>query len=210
MAQRDTPRPLRPLRRRRGALSANTTTLKSSEPPRRARSRRPGSGGGQRQRQTRSRTRCPYRCTRHGGGHVSTLTVDATARAQMARPRRAWQQVGHPYLCGVDGHVTSQSCCARPGHLRVCGEQRLSKPESPEPSGSSLRVRGTDSAMPNYPLELWVIPACAGNGEARWCARCVLPGHPCVYGEQATATRRLPVSIGSSLRVRGTAEHLAN
>ena len=75
VAQRDTPRPHRPPRRRhRSALSANTTTLKSSQPPRRVRSRRPGSGGGHSQRQTRSRTRCPYHCTRHGDGHASKFS----------------------------------------------------------------------------------------------------------------------------------------
>ena len=144
VAQHDTPKPFRALRRRRSSvLSAYTTALKSSQPPRRARSRRPGGGGGYLQRQTRSRTRCPYRCTRHGGGHVSTLTVSVTARAQMARPRRAWQQVGHPRLCGIDSRVTSQSRCARPGH--------------------PPRVRGTGLPRTRRLAPVGVIPACAGN-----------------------------------------------
>ena len=50
-----------------------------------------------------------------------------------------------------------------------------------------------------------VIPACAGNSRDRGLRRRDAPGHPCVCGEQIMPAHSLPIVVGSSLRVRGTA-----
>ena len=102
----------------------------------------------------------------------------------MARPRRAWQQVGRPRVCGGDSHVTSQSRCTRPGRPRVCGERGVwSGRILPTPT-SSPRVRGTGVGAPS--------PSTSA------------PGHPCVCGEHLRSASDPSTVPGSSLRVRGT------
>ena len=54
-------------------------TFQRSQLPRRHIRRYSGRGGGHDQRQSRSRTRCPYRCTRHSDGPAPTLAVRVTS-----------------------------------------------------------------------------------------------------------------------------------
>ena len=86
----------------------------------------------------------------------------------------------------------------------MCEEQASPLNGTGSTAGSSLRVRGTADNSGLTTLEWRVIPACAGNGEARWYARCVLPCHPCVCGERGKELTEGAIEFGSSLRVRGT------
>ena len=90
------------------------------------------------------------------------------------------------------------------GHPCVCGEQPAWPSKTPEPHGSSLRVRGTAAALLGDRIAVRVIPACAGNRGARRDDLVRRTCHPCVCGEQCEAVIRSYVSDGSSLRVRGT------
>ena len=90
------------------------------------------------------------------------------------------------------------------GHPCVCGEQPAWPSKTPEPHGSSLRVRGTaDTAVLLIALSR-VIPACAGNRPAGGVSHNHRSGHPCVCGEQIGLGAGLVELVGSSLRVRGT------
>ena len=91
-------------------------------------------------------------------------------------------------------------------HPRVCGEQTICRILPYYVAGSSPRVRGTADPCGSGCSDSRFIPACAGNS-------CVLsrivyntPVHPRVCGEQASRLISIPVHLGSSPRVRGTAE----
>ena len=90
-------------------------------------------------------------------------------------------------------------------HPRVCGERKLIKARIINGDGSSPRVRGTDDDV--VPVEVLdrFIPACAGNG-----VRGMRPGrvsavHPRVCGERRFMLASKSPPVGSSPRVRGTA-----
>ena len=90
-------------------------------------------------------------------------------------------------------------------HPRVCGEQVARQPHGPNSSGSSPRVRGTDSSSVTSVQTHWFIPACAGNRPRRTRWTFGWPVHPRVCGEQANKAGDLTYRAGSSPRVRGTA-----
>ena len=91
-------------------------------------------------------------------------------------------------------------------HPRACGEQLLGHRGLLPVDGSSPRVRGTGHEPPcPYSMQRF-IPARAGN---RWCARrgCgSRPVHPRACGEQVLPSVSRDICIGSSPRVRGTAD----
>ena len=78
------------------------------------------------------------------------------------------------------------------------------RPASSLYSGSSPRVRGTQSPAARRGFLTRVIPACARNAPpaARLCSHTA--GHPRVCGERMLAHQPSPLTTGSSPRVRGT------
>ena len=86
----------------------------------------------------------------------------------------------------------------------MCGEQPLSLSRLIKQTGSSPRVRGTDTGSLRPCLHRGIIPACAGNRETRpqWLSR--NRDHPRVCGEQAQDAEINTSAPGSSPRVRGT------
>ena len=88
----------------------------------------------------------------------------------------------------------------------MCGEQQDLTIEQVRLGGSSPRVRGTVDPVPAHRPVFRFIPACAGNS-APSPSRCLASSvHPRVCGEQALAAPRPPTVLGSSPRVRGTAQ----
>ena len=71
-------------------------------------------------------------------------------------------------------------------------------------TGSSPRVRGTPENRRIHVRRLGIIPACAGNTNARKRWRCVRRDHPRVCGEHLTQHVEAVEAAGSSPRVRGT------
>ncbi len=91
-------------------------------------------------------------------------------------------------------------------HARGCGEQTRQCRIAPNSLGSSPRVRGTGS-LAARPLErMGFIPAGAGNRPMRYRWATTLPVHPRGCGEQLGMMQAIAVTIGSSPRVRGTAD----
>ena len=137
-----------------------------------------------------------------GGGH-SVLGFDpATAEtpsraASTCRLRGSRRHVPDAY----GGRSWSPT---RTVHPRVCGEQHAMIQHTPQPSGSSPRVRGTVAEPQGVHCGRRFIPACAGNRES---IRFRVPGstvHPRVCGEQSVAELVVCAPTGSSPRVRGT------
>ena len=105
------------------------------------------------------------------------------------------------------GLATSRGIPACAGNS---GEQRYPVVRARGTCGSSLRVRGTGSRSPRHEVDRRVIPACAGNSAARSTLATTRTGHPCVCREQTKERHVLSPGFGSSLRVRGTAQHPSN
>ena len=75
--------------------------------------------------------------------------------------------------------------------------------------GSSPRVRGTGHFYLLTGLIARFIPACAGNRHSRIQHVYASPVHPRVCGEQNLTRPEQPEQLGSSPRVRGTADNYA-
>ena len=93
-------------------------------------------------------------------------------------------------------------------HPRVCGEQVNEVTPPRLATGSSPRVRGTDTVESVNHGVVRFIPACAGNSFIRLRLVSWSPVHPRVCGEQDITDLRLTIYTGSSPRVRGTAHRL--
>ena len=89
-------------------------------------------------------------------------------------------------------------------HPRVCGEQTFLIDFLRYITGSSPRVRGTDTRCASYYNALGIIPACAGNSAILILNMDRHGDHPRVCGEQnGYVGKEVPI-LGSSPRVRGT------
>ena len=89
-------------------------------------------------------------------------------------------------------------------HPRVCGEHRRRPRSACCRRGSSPRVRGT---LKEQGVEIpvkGIIPACAGNTDAKATRLTASRDHPRVCGEHTFDSRRIDPARGSSPRVRGT------
>ena len=96
------------------------------------------------------------------------------------------------------------------GHPRVGGEQAAPVSPLASASGSSPRGRGTDGRTSGKRHGERVIPAWAGNSDARGMGGGGRPGHPRVGGEQFFGTVTRMCNRGSSPRGRGTASRCAS
>ena len=91
-------------------------------------------------------------------------------------------------------------------HPRVCGEQAIALGKKHRAGGSSPRVRGTGFAQNPLVEPDRFIPACAGNSAPTLSRGICAPVHPRVCGEQLCSLVSVQICLGSSPRVRGTAE----
>ena len=89
-------------------------------------------------------------------------------------------------------------------HPRVCGEHPLLRYCTNPLSGSSPRLRGTQSATMAAPLHMRFIPASAGNTPYRRSAFWSSTVHPRVCGEHSPSWCSCRMATGSSPRLRGT------
>ena len=106
--------------------------------------------------------------------------------------------------CAGNSRAARSGSGRQPVHPRVCGEQTDLRSGRSLITGSSPRVRGTDSpALLDWSVDRF-IPACAGNRFQPLIRRSILPVHPRVCGEQVRWYRYLAGDHGSSPRVRGT------
>ena len=92
-------------------------------------------------------------------------------------------------------------------HPRVCGEQSTTLIFHCLTSGSSPRMRGTDTPFSGPLLPPRFIPAYAGNRTIGEATRSMTAVHPRVCGEQGIPYERTPNEHGSSPRMRGTVLH---
>ena len=93
-------------------------------------------------------------------------------------------------------------------HPRVCGEQARVPRSDCHQVGSSPRVRGTECDCVRKIRSSRFIPACAGNRLRGRSLRSRRSVHPRVCGEQRGSIYRVRGDIGSSPRVRGTAQRI--
>ncbi len=92
----------------------------------------------------------------------------------------------------------------------MCGEQMYSSRDSPSPTGSPPRVRGTVGTEITTPAPARITPACAGNSYLMSHVSCFMSDHPRVCGEQEFLQEiHFPIS-GSPPRVRGTVQEELN
>ena len=89
-------------------------------------------------------------------------------------------------------------------HPRVCGEHRPATADSASGAGSSPRMRGTHADWLEGRRVLGIIPAYAGNTLDRLFALNLKRDHPRVCGEHPSMSIILPLTEGSSPRMRGT------
>ena len=89
-------------------------------------------------------------------------------------------------------------------HPRVCGEHGMPHTVILCGLGSSPRVRGTLPHGPGRADSRGIIPACAGNTQARCAHSAPARDHPRVCGEHVRAVGEHGFLEGSSPRVRGT------
>ena len=97
------------------------------------------------------------------------------------------------------------SCLVDSVHPRACGEQFRFSPVRTSGTGSSPRLRGTDSLRKVNLFALRFIPAPAGNRGSTSDVGQRLPVHPRACGEQPHHSREMQLAAGSSPRLRGTA-----
>ena len=94
-------------------------------------------------------------------------------------------------------------------HPRVCGEHCTTEAAARFWCGSSPRVRGTRPRRRYCPLQLRIIPACAGNTATSSSSAGSKTDHPRVCGEHLPFFNSSPRSHGSSPRVRGTRRRIS-
>ena len=89
-------------------------------------------------------------------------------------------------------------------HPRIRGERRAFHVLAHNLGGSSPHARGTRSVFKTVLHRDRFIPACAGNANWRFRARCVGTVHPRMRGERGKCSRCPHVQRGSSPHARGT------
>ncbi len=88
-------------------------------------------------------------------------------------------------------------------HPRVCGEHDLSNGGERGETGSSPRMRGARDDPRRFLRADGIIPAYAGSTSIPGFKRAIQRDHPRVCGEHNLISRRLPLALGSSPRMRG-------
>ena len=91
-----------------------------------------------------------------------------------------------------------------PVHPRMRGERTTHRIRSAAHGGSPPHARGTRSVFKTVLHRDRFIPACAGNANWRFRARCVGTVHPRMRGERGKCSRCPHVQRGSSPHARGT------
>ena len=108
--------------------------------------------------------------------------------------------------CAGNSGTGHERASPDPDHPRVCGEQHGPCMRLTVRAGSSPRVRGTAIKALHHRMPSRIIPACAGNRRITPTPTTMSADHPRVCGEQMLRFATPRMIIGSSPRVRGTAE----
>ena len=112
-----------------------------------------------------------------------------------------------PAYAGNTLRKTKRTARAR-DHPRVCGEHPYTSRYNQAYSGSSPRMRGTQTMADQPQATPGIIPAYAGN-TCLWQQRTrVLRDHPRVCGEHPTCLSKSSNVLGSSPRMRGTPQQI--
>ena len=139
-----------------------------------------------------------------------TLSPPGSSPRVRGKPPRHPVGGAHPRLIpACAGKTATPSCAAKTcaAHPRVCGENERQAPHGYRPAGSSPRVRGKPGAPRPVPLQVRLIPACAGKTVARWASYRAARAHPRVCGENPGRALGPGHQPGSSPRVRGKHVH---
>ena len=107
-------------------------------------------------------------------------TADTSGNVQVA--------VGIIPACAGNSSLSRSRLASSRDHPRVCGEQTFLIDFLRYITGSSPRVRGTDTRCASYYNALGIIPACAGNRTVTLVKKFLFWDHPRVCGEQEVRT----------------------
>ena len=108
-----------------------------------------------------------------------------------------------PALAGNTTMGTRRTAGCR-DHPRACGEHAYTATRDMPASGSSPRLRGTQTVLKLADALKGIIPALAGNTSATFCPVGITWDHPRACGEHSPSRRPVVSSEGSSPRLRGT------
>ena len=138
------------------------------------------------------------------GGAVLAAGSSPHARGTRLRRDRAALVARFIPACAGNARLTGSEARRTAVHPRMRGERvRCLKPCSTG-IGSSPHARGTLFPMESIRCRTRFIPACAGNANWRFRARCVGTVHPRMRGERGKCSRCPHVQRGSSPHARGT------
>ena len=111
-----------------------------------------------------------------------------------------------PALAGNTRAMESQTYAPR-DHPRACGEHIVRYELYEQERGSSPRLRGTLFNCFAHVVDVWIIPALAGNTPAPTRTWATSGDHPRACGEHVVSAISDVVAGGSSPRLRGTPGH---
>ena len=123
-------------------------------------------------------------------------------------PRACGYLAGIIPACAGNTRTSANICCVPWDHPRVCGEHLATFAGRFWMKGSSPRVRGTRNGKREVFERVGIIPACAGNTNAREAYTRFRRDHPRVCGEHRITELDAYTTGGSSPRVRGTPVHI--
>ena len=164
---------------------------------------------------------------RHTQDRHRARFIPACAGNSPVAPRPRRHTPVHPRVCGeqvTSRHLASlrfiPACAGNRSsmmmsgsvssvHPRVCGEQYAKSGSVTARFGSSPRVRGTELQVHIPDPSGRFIPACAGNRRPSSPVPSAHPVNPRVCGEQGCGLGLGLARFGSSPRVRGTAQRMA-
>ena len=145
-------------------------------------------------------------------GTRPSATAGSSPRVRGKRPRRSlpFRRYGLIPACAGKTKIVYKLASGERAHPRVCGENRLGARWQFLAMGSSPRVRGKPYTSYRTSAERGLIPACAGKTYSEMGLIDRFGAHPRVCGENAIPCLNSLVSQGSSPRVRGKRQVVAN
>ncbi len=140
-------------------------------------------------------------------GDIGVFTYEGSSpRMRGTHSRRLQRRHPQGIIPAYAGNTWWWNWCpaSRWDHPRVCGEHACNAPMMHNAMGSSPRMRGTHHTRPVRGRGTGIIPAYAGNTGHKRHHRDIPWDHPRVCGEHGVGGSWLPLSRGSSPRMRGT------
>ena len=149
----------------------------------------------------------PRACGEHCCSSPAPAVVDGSSPRLRGTLAVAFGDDGHLRIIPAPAGNTSSfffSNRSISDHPRACGEHNLARSTTFSISGSSPRLRGTQSGKVKTANQARIIPAPAGNTRPLVCACLPLADHPRACGEHNLARSTTFSISGSSPRLRGT------